>query len=103
MFEKTTNLTNASSTDQIVWIEPWCEEIKLPPGKTFEFKGRGIEDGALEIEERDGLVIVYGWPTCFMSVTCDRKTIWEIDLAVPSVPSGTTVKGFVKGLFHSND
>ncbi len=53
MFEKTTSFTNSAAVEQTIWIEPWCEELKIPSGATFEFKGRGTQDGEIEIEQRD--------------------------------------------------
>ncbi len=90
MFEKTTSFTNSSAVEQTIWIEPWCEELKIPSGVTYEFKGRGIQDGEFEIEQSGGFVIVYGWPSCLMSVVCNGNTIWKIDIEIPSVPPGVT-------------
>jgi hypothetical protein len=100
MFERIVTYTNVTTGDQIVWMEPWCEEIRIPSGKTFTFTGHGTEDGEIEIEKRDEGIIVYGWPTSMVNVVCDGQTVWTAYFAVPQIPPGMTIRGFVKCLFH---
>jgi len=94
-------LTNSADVPLFVWIEPWAEEIQIPTGHTYKFVGSGTEKGELEVENRDHVAIVYGWPTSTLTVFDGDTTIWETDNPVPPVPSGVSVKSFVKQLFHS--
>ena len=100
MFERTATYTNSTALDEIAWMEPWCEEVIIRPGKTLTFKGCGAEDGEIEIEKRDGGLIVYGWPTSRIDVDCDGIRIWEAYFEVPPIPKGFTASEFVKFLFH---
>jgi hypothetical protein len=100
MFENVTTYSNDTAREQIAWMEPWCEEIRIPPDKTFSFKGRGAEPGEIEIEKRDEGIIVYGWPTSVVEVECDGQTIWKAYSECPQIPPGTTMSAFVKFLFR---
>jgi hypothetical protein len=100
MFETTATYTNTTKVDQIVWMEPWCESITIAANKTFLFHGTGTVDGSIAIENRDEGVIVYGWPTSKVKVTCDGMTVWEAYADVPPVPEGMSVQTFIQSVFH---
>jgi hypothetical protein len=100
MFEDTKTFTNTSDSDQAAWIEPWCEEIPIPTGKTLVFTGRGSSEGEIEIEACEGGIVVYGWSSSTINVECDGEKIWQAYFEVPPLPPGMTVKGFAKMLFH---
>jgi hypothetical protein len=102
MIERTATYKNLTMRDQTAWMEPWCEEIIIPAGQTFTFKGRGTDDGEIEIEKRDEGIIVYGWPTSVLSVECDGQIFWKAYFEVPPIPQGMTIRDFAKVMFHQN-
>jgi hypothetical protein len=61
-------------------VEPWAEEILLSPGQEITVSFEGPVGGEIEIEDKPGLKVLYGWPGSVFSVDyagsdCDGRTI----------------------------
>ena len=55
--------TRASSPLKLI-VEPWAWESLLLPGDTAVVTLHGPDPAELEVDEKDSVVIVYGWPGC---------------------------------------
>ena len=82
-----------------VWIEPWAEEVQVPPHETFTFVAVGSQPGELKVEQSDSRAVVYGWPSSTLSVFHENQLVWQVDLAVPDIPEGMSTQSFVRALF----
>ncbi len=105
MHESTKTISNTGAEPLRVWLEPWAEEVAIPPGGTFRFHGVGEEPGEIEVEQRDqGFFILYSWPSSRLTIYHEDKVVWEdFGVAVPPVPEGMTMSSFAKMLFHSQE
>lgn len=57
------SVSNGSANPLTIWIEPWCDELSLPPRSTarFESSDKATDDvKAVEIEAVEGRLVV--WP-----------------------------------------
>ena len=86
MHECVTAYTNSTDRELIAWMEPWCEEVAIPSGKTLTFKGFGSEPGVIEIEGIEQGIIVYGWPTSVINVECNDQIVWKAYCEHPPIP-----------------
>lgn len=52
---------NGTAKPLLVWIEPWCEEIYVPPDSTLIIRQEGIAEGADEtiIEPKDDMLVFW--------------------------------------------
>jgi len=50
-----------TSKPLLVWIEPWCEEIQVPPDSTLIIRQEGVVDGADETitEPKDDMLVFW--------------------------------------------
>ena len=92
-------ITNDNDGPLPIWIEPWAEEVQIPPRETFTFVARGDQPGELEFEETNSGIVLYGWPSSTLSVFHENKLVWQIDLAVPDIPAGMSMRSFVDAMF----
>ena len=49
-------------------VEPWAEEILLLPGQEIIVSFEGPAGGEIEVEDKPGLKVLYGWPGSVFSV-----------------------------------
>jgi len=88
----------------LVWLEPWVEEILIPPGAEFRFVGVGEQPGELQIEESDGRRIVYSWPTSCLTVYQGKEIVWkDFGSLVPPIPEGMSMPNFVRLMPRSRE
>lgn len=86
-------IRNSASDPLRVWLEPWVEEILIPPGAEFRFVGE--QPGQLLVEESDGRRIVYSWPTSRLTVYHGEEIVWrDFGIAVPPIPDGMAMSEF---------
>ena len=57
-----TSVSNATAAPMDVWIEPWCDELILPPRATLSFEPRppeGVEPSLPDLEMVDGMLQIW--------------------------------------------
>ena len=59
--QQTLRIRNGGSADIELHLEPWGDQFVLEPGASVDVIARGPGDGHLELESRDGRVVIYGW------------------------------------------
>lgn len=50
---------NGTGKPLIVWIEPWCEEISVPPNSTLIIRQEGVAEGDETIVEPRADMLVF--------------------------------------------
>jgi hypothetical protein len=96
-------ITNGRETARMLRMEPWGEEVMIPPGATAKLIATGEEPGELHIEDADSLLIIYGWPSSQLTLFCDEEKMWESYPPAPAVPNKMDMRSFVKFMFHSKN
>jgi hypothetical protein len=56
-----------------VLVESWAEEILLEPGQEIIVTFEGPPGGEVEVEDKPGLKVLYGWPGSVFSVDSPRS------------------------------
>jgi hypothetical protein len=54
-------------------VEPWAEEILLSPGQEIIVSFEGPAGGEIEVEDKPGLKVLYGWLGSIFSVDSPRS------------------------------
>lgn len=104
MHESTKTISNTGAEPLRVWLEPWAEEVPIPPGETFRFLGVGEQPGELELEQQNQDMILYSWSSSRLTVYRNDEVVWEdFGLPVPAVPEGMAMSSFVKSVFHPQE
>ena len=81
----TLRLTNSHPDTIRFSLEPWGEEVPMPPGATFEVMARGPEGGALEVDVSGGYMAVWGWAGSVLALSHDGATLGgEVRTPVPT-------------------
>ncbi len=83
-------------------LEPWGEEVEMPPGATFVVVAEAEQLGSFEVEHSDAAITVWPWPSAVTKVLSKDE---EIGVsagikrpAVPSVPEGQSVSSFLRSV-----
>ena len=104
MNESTEVIRNSASEPLRVWLEPWVEEILIPPGSEFRFVGVGEQPGQLLVEELDDRRIVYSWPTSRLTIYHGEEIVWrDFGTPVPLVPDGMSMSEFSDLMFRTQE
>jgi hypothetical protein len=94
------NVTNASGEEVIFHLEPWGEQIRMPPGETFTVSAEAEMEGSFEVEDGKGEIIVWAWSSAIAKVFCDGKELGGLAgkarPAVPAMPVGKSVSSFLR-------
>lgn len=71
-------VSNTTGAAVDLWIEPLGDRIVLPTDDTFEIMAASDQQHDVEIEFRDGFVVVHGWIERVNSVSesGDRTLVW---------------------------
>jgi hypothetical protein len=76
-------LLNKKSVPIVVIIEPWAEEITVPPDKTLEINIFFPAIGPIETEINERYFIVWLWGGCHATVSLDGKDCTPRSLSRP--------------------
>jgi hypothetical protein len=68
-------------------LEPWAEEVTMPPNKVFEVIATGPEGDFLEVMLSDLRITVYGWSGSVASVFDGREKVIDCQIPAPRLPS----------------
>lgn len=92
-------LTNPNDLPVTVWFEPWGMPHLLPQQQSLRLLAVGDEAGKMEIERREGEIVVYGWPGARLRTYCDGHLVADLDVPPPRPPPGLSMRAFIRGLF----
>ena len=67
-------------------IEPWAEEIAMPPGSVYEVVFQGPKADCIEISSDDARLVVWGWSGSIFAVFEDGELLRGSTIPVPPVP-----------------
>lgn len=96
MIESIKVIRNSASEPLGVWLEPWVEEVLIPPDSEFRFVGVGEQPGELQVEELKDRRIVYSWPTSRLTIYHGEEIVWKgFGSPVPPIPDGMSMSEFV--------
>jgi hypothetical protein len=99
-YKASINVTNVSGKEIIFHLEPWGEQIRMPPGETFTVSGDAEEEGSFEVEYGEGEIIVWAWPSAIAKVFCNGKELGGLAgkerPSVPAMPAGKSVSSFLR-------
>jgi hypothetical protein len=77
-------LRNEKSASIVVIIEPWAEEISVPPDKTLEIVVFYPSIGPIETITTDEYIIVWLWGGCRATVSLDGQDCTPGSLSIPA-------------------
>ncbi len=69
----TLRITNNTTRFQMVMLEPWTGEYRLPPGVPLDLVVEGTPTGPLEIELEADRLVVFSFPTTDAMLTAYRE------------------------------
>ena len=87
-------VANTSSGPSRLILEPYGREYELALGQDQRFDFEGPDEALVDVELRDGGIVVYGW----VGSTVDDGAI-SPGPPVPAIPPGMDVRGFVELMF----
>ena len=94
------NVTNASGNEVVFHLEPWGEQISMPPGETFTVTAEAEEEGSFEVEYGAGEIIVWAWSSAVARVFREGEELGGLAgkarPAVPQLPAGRSVSSFLR-------
>ena len=68
-------------------LEPWAEEITMPPKGILEVVAKGPQGDFLEVMLSDHRIAVYGWSGSIASVFDGREKVINCQIPVPKTPT----------------
>ena len=99
-YQSSVNITNASGQEVIFHLEPWGEQILMPPGETFTVSAEAQEEGSFEVEYGEGEILVWAWSSAIAKVFCNGKELGGLAgkerPAVPTMPAGKSVSSLLR-------
>ena len=101
-------LANGGHRPVTVYLEPWGEQIILPPDGRFEVKAVGPEGEFLELVWGDDEVTIYGWSWSTISILSEGKEVAGFSgIPAPPLPgcSEAEFQTYIELLktFHTED
>jgi hypothetical protein len=100
MNEVTETIVNDGARPLRVCIEPWAEELVLPPGHTLRIVGRSEGAGDFEVHRAASRVVVYAWPGSTAIAYDGDRVALTLDILVPAIPSNlASTRAFVELMF----
>ncbi len=101
-FESSIHVTNSSGSTAIFHLEPWGEQIEMPPGAEFVIAAEAKQRGSFEVEHGGSEITVWAWPSAVVRVFCEGEEIGAVSeisrSAVPAVPEGRSVSSFLRSV-----
>ena len=100
-FQSKILITNSTQKSKIVILEPWGEEIQMPPKKTFELIAFASQEGNFEIDFGEDEITAFLWAGSTVIVFCEGKEMGVTDrLVVPeNFPGGQNISSFIRFMF----
>ena len=85
-YQASIEVTNASGREIIFHLEPWGNQIRMPPSETFSVSAEAEEEGSFEVEYGEGEIIVWAWSSAIAKLFCNGKELGG--LAGKDCPAG---------------
>jgi hypothetical protein len=98
-FQSSVNITNASRREVMFHLEPWGEQMRMPPGETFTVFAEAEEEGSFEVEYGEGEIIVWAWSSAIAKVFCNGEELGLTEKErrpVPPMPAGKSVSSVMR-------
>jgi hypothetical protein len=70
-------LGNQQKKAQKVFVEPWGDELQIPPGAVWRFESDGTGFGVVAVELHPQGLAIYGLSRTNMWIKEGETTIWE--------------------------
>lgn len=101
MFEDRRTIANSADKSLTVWIEPWGQDLQVPPGQSLDLVARSPSEGRLEVVNGVEEVAVYAWPDATIQAFCQGELIYDMNITFPSaaLPAGMSARSFVEFMF----
>ena len=101
-FESSIHIRNSSEGTLTFHLEPWGEQIEMPPGARFVITAEAEQHGSFEVEHGENEIVVWAWPSAVVKVFCEGEEIGVAAgverPAVPPVPEGQSVSSFLHSM-----
>jgi hypothetical protein len=101
-FESSIHVTNSSEGTVIFHLEPWGEQIEMPPGAKFVIAAEAEQKGSFEVEHGENEITLWAWPSAVVRVFCEGEEIGAAAgisrPAVPAVPEGRSASSFLRSM-----
>jgi hypothetical protein len=78
---------NAQPSSVTFCLEPWADEVVMPPDGIYEILAKGPDGDYLEVLLSDHRITVYGWSGSVASVFNGGQVVLDCQIPVPPVPS----------------
>jgi predicted SnoaL-like aldol condensation-catalyzing enzyme len=79
-------VSNSYSKPVTLCLEPWADELLIPPKVSFEIVAEGPEGDYLQVVHEESRTTVYGWSGSVLSVFRDGQLLLECDVPAPRTP-----------------
>jgi hypothetical protein len=79
-------LRNDHTSAIILCVEPWANELLIPPGRYYVVVAEGPMGWTLGVSSSDGRITVFGWPGSVLSVFAGRTEILSCSQPMPDIP-----------------
>jgi hypothetical protein len=70
-FKTSIRIENSRNKEMSFYLEPWGEEIPMPPGCTFQIIAEAIQQGEMEVQYEEDRITVRGWSSSILKVYCE--------------------------------
>jgi hypothetical protein len=99
-YKSSISFSNRTDKLFILHLEPWGEQIPMPPDSTFQIMAEAKEPGEIEIEHGPNDIVVWAWTDSTLKVLSNGKEIGDeagrVRPKVPPVPKGMKVSSFLR-------
>jgi hypothetical protein len=79
-------VSNFYSEPVTLCLEPWADELSIPPKVSFEIVAEGPEGDYLEVAYEELRITAYGWSGSILSVFHDGMLLLECNIPAPRTP-----------------
>jgi len=79
-------LQNQCEANAILYLEPWGDQLTMPPGSTFQIDAYGPRGDCLEVIFHNDHVTIYGWSGSVISVFRNNAKVWDTKIPAPKTP-----------------
>ena len=73
-------VTNNSDRELLLCVEPIGDQVQMKPGKSYEVRIVGGEDGPIELFVEEGKLILYGWNNSESAVYLEGARVAGMEL-----------------------
>jgi len=79
-------ISNSYSKHVSLCLEPWADELSMPPNVSFEIVAEGPEGDYLQVVHEESRTTVHGWSGSVLSVFHDGHLLLECNIPAPRTP-----------------